>query len=103
MDKSGALNIMLQSEDTEIGSSAGARWDIWPVSSIPSLSKALDPTASTEECSNGQPIISEQFHASDDIILNTFQATGLRHWSFEQLLGEVVVIPPGCPHQVRTS
>lgn len=100
MDKSGAVNILLYGE-VKSESSNGARWDIWPVSSIPTLSQALDPTASPEDCSTGQPIISEQWHASDKIILETFQATGRPHWCFIQLPGEAVIIPPGCPHQVN--
>jgi hypothetical protein len=30
-----------------------------------------------------------------------FPVAGVEPWTFEQKLGEAVLIPAGCPHQVR--
>lgn len=35
------------------------------------------------------------------LFLFLFTCTGIEPWTFEQKLGEAVLIPAGCPHQVR--
>jgi hypothetical protein len=83
--------------------SPGARWDIWPSKSIPALSRALDPKACQVSCELAQPIIAETHYAGPDVMEKVVQATGTPHWTINQLPGEAVVIPPGCPHQVPSS
>jgi hypothetical protein len=100
MDKAGAINIMLYSKPDRNGKILGAQWDIWPDSSLFSLSKALDPSASDESCNLGQAIISEMHYISLDVSRAAFLSSGIRGWRTVQLPGEAIVIPPGCPHQV---
>jgi JmjC domain, hydroxylase len=100
MDKAGAINIMFYSKPGRDGRVLGARWDIWPSSSIFSLSKALDPSASNAHCVQGQAIVSETQYISPDVGRAAFLKSGVRGWHTIQLPGEAVVIPPGCPHQV---
>ncbi|RDB30045.1 Lysine-specific demethylase 3B [Hypsizygus marmoreus] len=101
MDKSGAVNIMLHSED--MGHGHGARWDIWPKSDIAGLSKALNPHASSDQCATGQPIVQEEFYAGSQVLEKKYGESGRCHWSFDQFPGEAVIIPPGCPHQVSNN
>lgn len=100
MDKSAAVNVMLYSDESAENVPHGARWDIWPMSSISSLSKTLEPSAPDEACISGQPIISGLYYACPEIIAKAFSSSRIRHWIINQLPGEAVFIPPGCPHQV---
>lgn len=100
MDKSAAVNVMLYSDESAKDGTCGARWDIWPMSSIPSLSKMLEPSASDEACISGQPVISGLYYASPELIAKAFRSSRIRHWIINQLPGEAVFIPPGRPHQV---
>jgi hypothetical protein len=102
MDKSGAINIMLYSKPDSHGDVSGAHWDIWPASSIPSLSKALDTSASDESCKMGQAIVSEMHYISPDVSRTAFLSSGIQGWHAIQLPGEAIIIPPGCPHQVSS-
>ena len=99
MDKAGAINLMFFSKPTS-GQVLGARWDVWPSSSILYLSKELDIMASDESCRLGQPIVSETHYISPSVSRNAFMKSGIRGWHTIQLPGEAVIIPPGCPHQV---
>lgn len=103
MDKAGAVNVMLYSKPDQAGKVLGAHWDIWPSSSIFSLSKALDPSASDQSCRLGQAIISETHHISTKESRDAFMSSGIRGWHTTQLPGEAVIIPPGCPHQVSIA
>lgn len=100
MDKAGAVNIMFYSKPAHNGDVLGAQWDIWPSSSIFSLSKALDAAASDESCRLGQAIVAETYYISPEVSRAAFMSSGVRGWQATQLPGEAVVIPPGCPHQV---
>ena len=91
---------MFYSKPDRDGKISGASWDIWPSSSIPSLSKALDPSASDEQCRLGQAIVSETQYISVDAARSSFLDSGVRGWRTIQRPGEAVIIPPGCPHQV---
>lgn len=103
MDKSGAVNVMLHSQPTGEGQVLGAHWDIWPPTSIFSLSKALEPLSSDEDCRLAQPIISERHYVSQKASEVAFQNSGVSGWYTTQLPGEAVIIPPGCPHQVSVD
>lgn len=100
MDKAGAVNAMLYSQPATDGQLLGARWDIWHPDSIYSLSKALSPEASQENCRMAQPIISEMSYITPAVNRSAFLNSGIPGWSTTQLPGDAVIIPPGCPHQV---
>jgi hypothetical protein len=100
MDKAGAVNVMLHSQPGSGDQRSGARWEIWGPRNIHSLSKALESSASDESCKMAQPIISETHYISPEVSRNAFRNSGLAGWFVNQLPGEAVIIPPGCPHQV---
>jgi hypothetical protein len=102
MDKAGAVNMMFYSKPDHNGKMLGAHWDIWSSSSIFSLSKVLDPSASDGHCHLGQVIVSEMYYIPPDAAKIAFLSRGVRGWHMIQLPGEAVVIPPGCPHQVSS-
>ncbi|RDB22372.1 hypothetical protein Hypma_010529 [Hypsizygus marmoreus] len=98
MDKCSAINIMLHSKDMR--HRMGAHWDIWSKADIAHLSMALAPNTPSDQCSISQPIIQKKFYAGRALLEDEYSKTGQHHWSFEQLPGEAVIIPLGCPHQV---
>ena len=97
MDKSAAVNIMLHSSTSNSQKRGGARWEIWPQTSIAPLSRILSPSSSEEECNMGIPIISEQSYVPEEQFGDQVLE---KAWSFIQHPGDAVFIPPGCPHQV---
>ena len=100
MDKSGAVNLMLYSTPATIKCKTGARWDIWPHSSIPALSHAIDSLATKEQCQLAMPIIAEMTYVNDQVMASSLVHGSPPRWIIDQLPGEAVIIPPGCPHQV---
>lgn len=102
MDKSGAVNVMLLSNVASNASGEiGARWQIWPSEAISGLAKAMDPSATQTSCQLAQPIISELSFVTPDAAARAFEISGIPCWIIDQLPGDMVVIPPSCPHQVR--
>ena len=100
MDKSGAVNLMLYSKPATANCKTGAQWDIWPYSSIPALSHAIDGSATELQCQLAMPIIAEMTYVNDRLMAPLLAHGSPPRWIIDQLPGEAVVIPPGCPHQV---
>jgi len=98
LDKSGAVNIMLYASLDNDPSKFGARWHIWPASSISALSRVIDPEATDEACRLAHPIIAETHYVDP-----TTLPDGESPWEIYQQPGEVVIIPPACPHQVTSG
>lgn len=103
MDKSGAINLMVFSESATAGHKTGARWDIWPHSSISALSRAIDDSATKEHWRLALPIIAETTYVNDELVASSIRHGSPPRWIIDQVPGEAVVIPPGCPHQVLFS
>ncbi|PSS24699.1 Lysine-specific demethylase [Actinidia chinensis var. chinensis] len=87
--------------------SSGAQWDIFRRQDVPKLLEYLSrhPNEfSHTYCSPEHvvhPILDQSFYldAAHKIRLN--EEFNIEPWTFEQHLGEAVIIPAGCPYQIR--
>lgn len=86
---------------TPCGEAVGAEWRIWPNSSVPFLSKALDKELSAENQNYGKPILQQSYYLNQEQIDDAVALGGATPWVYHQKPEEVLIIPPGFPYQVN--
>lgn len=93
---------------------AGAVWHIWRREDLDTLRQFMrenqrhfpDVTTASGHVELQEwedPVHSQRFMLSDALLEKLLHDTGVQPWQFEQNLGEGVVIPAGCAHQVRMA
>ncbi|KAL5719081.1 hypothetical protein ACHQM5_011908 [Ranunculus cassubicifolius] len=99
-----------QTKKTPKNASGGAVWDIFRRQDVPKLTEYLRRHRKKFCHFNNQPIESVIHPIHDQtFFLNEMHKKQLKEefdvepWTFEQYLGEAVLIPAGCPHQVRNK
>ena len=88
---------------------AGAVWDIARREDVPDINSWLKGNCSefkhqglpVEDSPNLNPVLDQKFMLVERHREALKRETGVEFWHFEQHLGEGVLIPGGCPHQVR--
>lgn len=91
---------------------AGAVWHIWRREDLDQLrafmraNQAAFPDVTTasghvELAAWEDPVHSQRFMLTDALLQKLHEDTGVQPWQFEQNLGDAVIIPAGCAHQVR--
>lgn len=87
--------------------SCGAQWDIFRRQDVPHLLEYL-----RRHCNDSTPAYDSPVHVVHPILDNTFyfdafqkmrlkKEYNIEPWTFEQKTGEAVIIPAGCPYQVK--
>lgn len=102
IDRSGATNIMLYGDTTNIDTCA-AEWFLFPESCIPFIYQVLRKGGLVTEChpgSEAQYLLQQNFFMDADMRHEVMQLSGKSYWRIEQCPGDAVFIPPRCPHQV---
>ncbi|CAM8905754.1 unnamed protein product [Rhodiola kirilowii] len=88
--------------------SCGAEWDVFRREDIPALldylkknSEKLSHTSNNSK-NAGQPILGQSvfLDAMDKSRLK--EEYNIEPWTFKQRVGEAVIVPAGCPYQIRT-
>ncbi|KAH7314727.1 hypothetical protein KP509_21G018000 [Ceratopteris richardii] len=95
----------MKMEDNSVG---GALWDIFRRQDVPKLQEYLKlhfrEFRHTKECHLDHvihPIHDQTIYLTEEHKRKLKEDFGIEPWTFEQQKGEAVLIPAGCPHQVR--
>ncbi|KAI0706372.1 hypothetical protein C8Q76DRAFT_567593, partial [Earliella scabrosa] len=95
MDVTDAANLMVWAAD---GSRAAARWHIFRRGDAEQLKRAI---RRARWCTpNEDPIHSQSVYLKQAMLEALRERSGVRPWVIEQRVGDLVIIPAGCPHQV---
>ncbi|XP_027154799.1 lysine-specific demethylase JMJ25 isoform X2 [Coffea eugenioides] len=86
---------------------SGAQWDIFRRQDVPKLLEYLrrhSDELSSAYCYGGHvvhPILDQSFFLDAYHKMKLKEEFGVQPWTFEQHLGEAIMIPAGCPYQIR--
>lgn len=96
MDITDAVNVMTWSATP---SDPSAVWDIFSADSSEALRQFI--RSEYGYAYNQDPIHSQNFYLTSEVIEHFINETNARHWRVEQRVGDAIFIPAGCAHQVR--
>ena len=96
LDMADAVNMITWTIDP---SRPSAVWHIFPRESKTDLRKFLIETY--PDHGDEDPIQSQSFYLTDAHLRRLAEDHDVVPWTIEQRLGDLIVIPAGCPHQVR--
>lgn len=94
-------------EEKSVADSCGAQWDIFRRQDVPKLLEYLKRHSS--ELSRAyctpkhvvHPILDQSFFLDAFHKMRLKEEFNIEPWTFEQNIGEAVIVPAGCPYQVR--
>ncbi|XP_022886306.1 lysine-specific demethylase JMJ25 isoform X1 [Olea europaea var. sylvestris] len=94
------------SEDKRGNNSCGAQWDIFRRQDVPKLleylkrhSNELSHTCYSKHVVH--PILDQNFYLDAFHKLKLKEEFDIQPWTFEQQPGEAIIIPAGCPYQIK--
>lgn len=99
-DVADACNVMVFTSDAPDGSPGSAHWDVLAHESMGVLQEYLRAKKNAQQGVHN-PIHSQSVFLTPGDIQELREKYGVLTYSFEQYLGDAVIIPAGCPHQVR--
>ncbi|KAH1218114.1 Lysine-specific demethylase JMJ25 [Glycine max] len=86
---------------------SAAHWDVFRRQDVPKLLEYLkrhsDEFSYTSECHEKMvhPILDQSFFLDNTHKMRLKEEFKIEPWTFEQHVGEAVIIPSGCPYQIR--
>ncbi|KAL9452632.1 hypothetical protein AB3S75_008426 [Citrus x aurantiifolia] len=90
-----------------LAESCGAQWDVFRREDVPKLSEYLKRHSNQFPHKNGfqdhvvHPILDQNFFLDATHKMRLKEEFEIEPWTFEQHVGEAVIIPAGCPYQIR--
>ncbi|KAF2305054.1 hypothetical protein GH714_001394 [Hevea brasiliensis] len=91
----------------EVAEYCGAQWDVFRRQDIPKLveylrrhSNEFTHTYGLQKLV-GHPILDQNFFLDTTHKMRLKEEFKIEPWTFEQHVGEAVIIPAGCPYQIR--
>lgn len=99
MDLTDAINVMLWAADLSDGNPGYAEWTMFGPTAAPLINKFLE-----ENYFDGpsDPIHSQQIYLTPSMLSRLENEYHVKPFIIKQYPGDAVVIPAGCPHQVRS-
>ncbi|KAL9383990.1 hypothetical protein Peur_024313 [Populus x canadensis] len=90
-----------------ISESCGAQWDVFRKQDVPKLVEYLRRVSNEFTHTNGfqkhmvHPILDQNFFLDAYHKMRLKEEFKIEPWSFDQHIGEAVIVPAGCPYQIR--
>ncbi|XVE51234.1 hypothetical protein DITRI_Ditri02bG0023600 [Diplodiscus trichospermus] len=94
-------------ERTELAPSCGAEWDVFRRQDVPKLMEYLRKHSNefSHTCSFRKhvvhPILDQNLFLDTSHKIRLKEEYEIEPWTFEQHVGEAVIVPAGCPYQIR--
>ncbi|XP_022716006.1 lysine-specific demethylase JMJ25 isoform X2 [Durio zibethinus] len=94
-------------ERTDLAKSCGAEWDVFRRQDVPKLMEYLRKHSNEFGHTCGfrkhvvHPILDQNFFLDTSHKRRLKEEYEIEPWTFEQHVGEAVIIPAGCPYQIR--
>ncbi|KAJ6767218.1 JMJC DOMAIN-CONTAINING HISTONE DEMETHYLATION PROTEIN [Salix purpurea] len=91
----------------KLSGSCGAQWDVFRRQDVPKLTEYLRRHSNELTYTHGlqknmaHPILDQNFFLDTSHKMRLKEEFKIEPWSFEQHVGEAVIIPAGCPYQIR--
>ncbi|KAB5560524.1 hypothetical protein DKX38_005481 [Salix brachista] len=91
----------------KLSGSCGAQWDVFRRQDVPKLTEYLrrhsNELTYTHDLQKNMahPILDQNFFLDTSHKMRLKEEFKIEPWSFEQHVGEAVIIPAGCPYQIR--
>ncbi|KAJ7177326.1 Clavaminate synthase-like protein [Mycena crocata] len=99
MDMADALNILMHAEVLPNGKPGGATWDIFRAEDAQQIRHFLRSEFPNRQVDD--PIHGQEVFITDELLLRMHQTCGVKSYRVHQKVGEAIMIPAGCAHQVR--
>ncbi|KAL2341967.1 hypothetical protein Fmac_009907 [Flemingia macrophylla] len=86
---------------------SGAQWDVFRRQDVPKLLEYLKKHSEEFNCNSEHhkkmvhPILDQSFFLDNTHKMRLKEEFKIEPWTFEQHAGEAVIIPSGCPYQIR--
>ncbi|KAJ3537342.1 hypothetical protein NM688_g6705 [Phlebia brevispora] len=102
LDMTDAVNILTWAAPQPDGTSGGAKWTIWPAAYRSQLRDflATDQLIQHDLMKDGDPIHCQKYYLGPSLLARFHQRYGIRPYTIFQRVGEAIIIPAGCAHQV---
>lgn len=101
MDMADAINVMIHAENQPDGSLGGAVWNLFHAEDADKLREFM--LEEIPSCSlPGDPIHSQEYYLTADLLRRLYDKHRVKCHRIVQRVGEAVLIPAGCAHQVCT-
>ncbi|KAI4296601.1 hypothetical protein L6164_036547 [Bauhinia variegata] len=102
-----AIEILNNERDQKSAEHSGAQWDVFRRQDVPKLIEYLK--RHSDEFSHAldyheqmvHPILDQCFFLDNIHKMRLKEEFEIEPWTFEQRVGEAVIIPAGCPYQIR--
>jgi lysine-specific demethylase 3 len=101
MDMADALNILMHAEPLPDGKPGGTAWDLFRAQDSDTIRQFLRTQFPERQVDD--PIHGQEIFITDELRLKLWQTHGVKGYRVYQRVGEAVMIPAGCAHQVRPS
>lgn len=99
MDMADAVNIMMYRSNTST-KHYGAIWDIYSPGAAQALRFYLFDHAAKNGISVDDPIHDQSFYLNETMRQELFDKYAIKSWRIFQNIGDTIVVPAGCAHQV---
>ncbi|KFK28723.1 hypothetical protein AALP_AA7G038900 [Arabis alpina] len=96
-------------EEESLSISSGAQWDVFQKQDVSKLLEYLKNHSLELECMHSSkkqvshPLLEQSYYLDEYHKAKLKEEFDVEPWSFDQCVGEAVIVPSGCPYQIRKN